>query len=182
MAKIFEKSGKVKASRYSLSDGIWIEDLEVEVSAGFSLESGLTPDICPKVKGKVGVYDQESESWIMHTDDRGRKFYDKFNGSEYLTFLLGEIVDRKQFTQISPPALESDELVMFAVEKQEWVIGLDWYEKPVWDNKQNKSFFTHDFFVPCSELTNIEPPVPGLILDDAGQWIAPPEGETPSEA
>lgn len=182
MTKIFEKDEVITASQYELSSGVWIQDKEVQAIKGFSLESGLTPDICPKIKGKVGVYDRESESWAMHTDDRGRVFYNKFNGSKYITIQLGELVDRKEFTQIEPPKVNDGELLMFTVELQEWVVGLDWYEKPIWDAEQNKSFFTEEFLVADSNRTNIEPPAPGLILDDAGQWIAPPQEETPPEA
>ncbi|CAH9011992.1 conserved hypothetical protein [Vibrio phage 236O40-1] len=182
MAKIFEKDEVITASQYDLSSGVWVQDKEVQATKGFSLESGLTPDICPKIKGKVGVFDQNSESWSMHEDDRGRVFYNKFDGSEHLTSQLGELVDRKQFTQITPPKTKDDELLFFVSESQEWVVGLDWYEKPIWDAEQNKSFFTGDFFIPNSDHTNIEPPAPGLTLNDAGQWVAPPEEEAPPEA
>lgn len=147
-----------------------------DAQEGLGLPSGMTEDAPDTPDGYVAIRDSELNKWKYVKDDRGRVFYDKSNGEEYKTETLGEIVDRHKFTAISPPQLNINEITRFETEKQSWIVGLDWYEKPVWDENQKMSYCSDVFFIPNGEKTNIEPTAEqaNFILDDYGNWIKPP--------
>lgn len=140
----------------------------------------MTLDPVGVQEGKVAKRDLIEEVWVYVEDDRGRTFYNKHDGRVYHTTLLNEIVDRRQFTKITPPVVTSEQLVKFIDSTQEWVVGYDWYELPVWSSAQVKSYYTGDFFIPDEHYTNIEP-VKGqenFILNFHGLWVeaTPEEG------
>jgi hypothetical protein len=161
---------------WNLETGIFTESKKYQAEKGLGLPSGMTLDQPPAISGSVSVMDADLNQWVSMTDDRGRIFYDKFNGEKVQTTIVGEVVDRRSFTAIAPPKIDEDQLLAFDDSQQEWVIGFDWYELPIWNEKQEKSFFTGEFFIPDEYFTNIEPTPEqeGFILNELGGWVAPP--------
>lgn len=178
----FKEDKIIQVSRYDLNTLLFLETIdEYQAEAGFGLPAGYTDQICPSVSGMIGKWDPENNQWNMKTDDRGRVFWDKSTGQKYRTTVLNEYVNPREFTQIEPPSINSDQLLKFETSTQTWIIGLDWYEKPVWNAQQEKSFYTGFFFIPDSNFTNIEPTEEqaGFILNDSGEWVEPEPEEEP---
>lgn len=182
---IYKEDKSITVSTYDLNSLLFVETIEeYQVEVGFGLPSGYTEQICPNVEGMVGKWSPETEEWRMTTDDRGRVFYNKFNGARYETQFVGEIIDRTQFTAIPAPSIDIEQICYFDTSKQQWVVGLDWYEKEIWDSYQEKSYCTEQFFVPNAYSTNIEPTEEqaGYLLNEHGEWVEPePEPEVEVE-
>lgn len=174
---IFNEVKIIKVFGWDLSTKIFTDSRQFKTEKGLSLPAGLTTDEVVQVKGKVAIRDTGRDQWVHVDDDRGRVFYDKQNGQAFETTILNEEVDRRRYTKIEPPTLKDGQLVRFVDSSQNWEIGFDWYEMPIWDSQQNMTYYTGDFFVPNEHFTNVEP-MPresGFILDSEGNWIEPPE-------
>lgn len=173
---IYKEDKVIAVSKYDLNTFLFVETIEeYQAEAGFGLPAGYTEQVCPKVSGMVGKWNPETNEWNMKTDDRGRVFWDKSTGKKYRTVILNEEVNPREFTQVKPPAVADYELLVFDTANQSWVIGLDWYEKPVWNAAQEMSFYTGFFFIPNSDFTHIEPTEQqvGFTLNDSGEWVEP---------
>lgn len=180
---IYTESKKITVYSFDLETGIYTGSADFMTEKGLGLPSGLTELKPSEIRGKVAIMDFQSNEWKYVTDDRGRIFYDKFSGEAVKTTILGEVVDRRRYAKIDPPAIAENQLLRFDDSTQKWVVGFDWYELPIWDNQQNMTYYTGEFFIPDSSYTNVEP-MPheaGFILDDSGKWVEPPEPEAIEE-
>ena len=170
--RLFTENENIDVSIFDPKTFIFIENKIFMALAGTGLPPGHTTTLYKKKKGSIGRY--INEKWEYINDDRNQLFYFKNNGKEYKTTQINEVPDPHIFTKIKPPEIEKqNQKVIFITENQNWLVGLDWYEKPVWNSAQEMSYCVTDFFIPNNQFTNIAPPKKYLILDELGHWIEP---------
>ena len=172
---VFREAQLVTAYCWDRNTGLYSHAEKYMTEAGFGLPTGMTLDEPEIEHGKVAIRNVNLDKWVYVEDDRGRECYMKFDGTKYITTELNEDLNPHYCTLNEPPKIESNQLVRFNDELQDWQIGFAWYEGPIWNVLQDKFIFLGDFFVPDRHQTHIEPPqdAENHILDDKGLWIKP---------